>query len=116
MPTIITREQLQARLASDNPPILLEALPASYFLDGHLPGAVHMPHTRVGALAAALVPNKRQAVVVYCASATCNNSHIAAQKLETLGYLDVSVYAGGKEDWTGAGYALEKGGMAQAAA
>jgi rhodanese-related sulfurtransferase len=47
-------------------------------------------------------------IVVYCASATCQNSHIAARVLGQLGYANVRVYAGGKEDWSEAGLALER--------
>ena len=54
------------------------------------------------------LPDWKQEIVVYCASATCRNSHIAAGTLERLGYENVAVYAGGKEDWTAAGLPLEK--------
>jgi len=40
----ISRTDLQARLSSPLPPVLLEALPEGYFLNGHLPGARHFPH------------------------------------------------------------------------
>lgn len=111
----IVREQLQVRLASASPPLLLEALPAKYFEDGHLPGAVHFPHDRARTLAAMIAPDKRRAIIVYCASNTCKNSHIAAEALAALGYSDVSVYAGGKEDWVSAGLPLERGGRTQIA-
>ena len=116
MPRLIDRHALQSELADMPPPVLLEALPAKYFLDGHLPGALHFPHERARALAPALVPDKASAIVVYCASDTCQNSHIAAATLESLGYSNVSVYAGGKRDWTEAGLAVVAGGTAQQAA
>ena len=53
------------------------------------------------------MPDKAAEVVVYCASATCQNSHIAARILEQAGYASVAVYAGGKQDWSEAGGALE---------
>ena len=34
--------------------------------------------------------------------------HIAAKVLEQLGYTNVAVYAGGKQDWQEAGLALER--------
>ncbi len=116
MSRTITREELQARLASSRPPVLLEALPAKYFLEGHLPGARHFPHDRARALAPTIVPDKERAAVTYCASDTCPNSHIAARALEALGYKDVSVYAGGKKDWIEAGYPVEVGGAVEEAA
>ena len=116
MSTVITREQLQAKLASATPPALIEALPAKYYLEGHLPGAVHLPHDRVRQLGPAALPDKTREIVAYCASATCQNSHIAADTLRAMGYARVTVYAGGKKDWVEAGLELEAGGqVAQAA-
>ena len=74
----ITREELSSLLASANPPLLFEALPATYFNAQHLPGARNMPHDEVAALAPRLAPDRTAPVVVYCANAACQNSHIAA--------------------------------------
>lgn len=67
-----------------------------------------MPHDQVDSLAAKVLPAKSAAIVVYCASKTCQNSHLAARRLEQLGYADVAVYAGGKEDWSAAGLPVER--------
>jgi len=87
--------------------VLLEALPATYFAQGHLPGARWFPHDRAKELATVAVARKDDRIVVYCASDTCQNSHVAAKALADLGYTDVSVYAGGKADWAAAGLPLE---------
>ena len=100
MSKIVTREELQARLAANSNLVLLEALPAKYYDEGHLPGARHFPHDQARQLAPAVVPDKAAEIVVYCASKTCQNSHIAARVLEQIGYGNVAVYAGGKEDWS----------------
>ena len=109
MPTPIAREDLVARMQSGNPPVLLEALPERYFAQKHLPGALHFPHDQVAELAPRIVPDRSTPIVVYCASRTCQNSHIAAQRLAQLGYADVAVYAGGKQDWEEAGLRFETG-------
>jgi rhodanese-related sulfurtransferase len=109
MAHMITREQLFSLIAGGKAPLLFEALPAKYFDDGHLPGARNMPHDAVAELAPRLAPDKTAPIVVYCASATCQNSHIAAGVLGQLGYTDVRVYAGGKKDWLEAGLAVEQG-------
>lgn len=103
----ITREELST-LLSNRDLVLLEALPRPYFDDGHLPGARWFPHDRARELAATAAPRKRDPIVVYCASATCQNSHVAAGALADLGYTDVRVYAGGKADWADAGLPLER--------
>src|SRR5256885_17170355 len=105
----ITREELSPLLASARPPLLLEALPAKYFEDSHLPGARNMPHDAVAEVAPRLAPDKSAPIVVYCANAACQNSHIAAVRLTQLGYSDVRVYAAGKQDWIGVGLPVEQG-------
>src|SRR5262245_9425644 len=105
----ITLEALQSRLASAAPPVLLEALPERYYVAKHLPGARLFPHDQVEQLAPRLVPDKGAAIVVYCASRTCQNSHVAAQHLRRIGYVDVAVYAGGKQEWEESGLPLESG-------
>lgn len=87
---------------------LVEALPEQYYRDWHLPGARHLPHDQVRQLAPSVLPDKGAEIVVYCASASCQNSHIAAKVLEQLGYTRVSVYAGGKQDWQEAGLPVER--------
>jgi rhodanese-related sulfurtransferase len=109
----IARNELRSLLSNGHKPILIEALPARYYLDSHLPGAVHMPHDRTAELAGEVAPDRNRDIVVYCASATCRNSHIAAAQLERLGYANVRVYAGGKQDWVEAGLATESGGIAR---
>jgi rhodanese-related sulfurtransferase len=115
MGQVVTRAQVQASLASSPRAVLLEALAAKHYLDGHLPGALHFPHDQVRTLAPKMVADKQAPIIVYCASDTCRNSHIAAAALEGLGYANVSVYAGGKKDWVEAGLPLDVGGRAEAA-
>ena len=105
----IDREELSRKLARANPPLLAEALPEKYYRDWHLPGARHLPHDEVDRLAAGVLPDKSAEIVVYCASRSCRNSHIAAAKLAQLGYENVAVYAGGKQEWSEAGLAVERG-------
>lgn len=47
--------------------VLVEALPEKYFRDWHLPGAKHLPHDQVKALAPALLPDDQAEIVTYCA-------------------------------------------------
>lgn len=105
----IDREELRRKIAGKNGPVLVEALPEKYFRDWHLPGALHLPHDEVDTLASRVLPDKAAEVVVYCASRSCQNSHVAAHRLAQLGYGNVSVYAGGKQEWMEAGLPMERG-------
>lgn len=109
MSNVVTRNELQARLQANPSLVLLEALPEKYFSDWRLPGAKHFPHDEVRTLAPDVVPDKSAEIIVYCASSTCQNSHIAANVLRQIGYANVFVYAGGKQDWSDAGLPVEKG-------
>ena len=102
----ITRDEVVALLG--RPDVrLVEALGPAFFADAHLPGAVNIPPDRVDVLAPRLLPERDALVVVYC-SGTCTNSDSTARRLASLGYTDVRVYNGGKEDWIEAGLPVER--------
>lgn len=108
MTRTFNRDELQRMLSAADAPILIEALPERYYAAGHLPGARHLPHDEVKQRAGEVAPDKSKPIVVYCASETCRNSHQAAAAFEMLGYTDVAVYPGGKQDWESAGFNLVK--------
>lgn len=103
----ISLDTLAARLQAGPRPLLVEALPARYFDQGHLPGALNINVDEVKAKAPALLPRRDAPIVVYCASETCRNSDQVAVQLLALGYADVAVFKGGKAAWEAAGLALE---------
>lgn len=107
MTATISREALYRNLLDDDPIVLVEALGAGYFADAHLPGALNMPPDQVDVLAPRLISDRSTFVVVYC-SGTCENSEITAARLEELGYENVRVYLGGKEDWVEHGLPIER--------
>ena len=107
----ITREELRREIEEGGVTVV-EALPPMYFEEGHLPGAIDVPHDQVRELAPALLPDRDARVVVYCASTACQNSGIAAATLVAMGYTEVREYVEGKQDWVEAGLPLETGAPA----
>ena len=105
--TPISRDDLHRRITSGEHLMLVEALGPAYFADAHIRGAVNMPPDQVDGLAPTLLPDKDAPIVVYC-SGTCHNSEITARRLDYLGYSDVRVYLGGKEDWVEHGLPVER--------
>lgn len=102
----ITGSDLKVRIDRGDKFVLFEVLPEMYYRKGHLPGALNLSLEEIDTQAPRLAPNKDVPVVVYCASATCENSSLAGKRLRELGYRNVIEYAGGKEDWQNLGYAL----------
>jgi len=107
----ISRAELQNEIAAGDV-VVLEALPANYYADGHIPGALNLPLDDIDSLAATLVPDRTAPVVTYCTGTSCPNSRIAAEQLRKLGYTNVRAFEGGKQDWTEAGLALESAAIA----
>jgi len=104
----INGQELKKQLDTGRNLVVVEGLPEEHYRSGHIPGAAHLPLENVDRRAASVIRDHHAPVVVYCASETCENSHIAAKRLTELGYDDVSVYLGGKADWKQLGYPLEK--------
>ncbi|MEU1734183.1 rhodanese-like domain-containing protein [Streptosporangium sp. NPDC020145] len=102
----ISRADLLALLEAGSVQVV-EALPADAFASGHLPGARNVPDQVSAELAGQVAPDRAAPVVVYCSGPYCNRSKIAAAAFARLGYADVRVYAGGKQDWAEAGLAFE---------
>jgi rhodanese-related sulfurtransferase len=102
----ITREELLALLTAGIVQ-LVEALPADAFAAERIPGARNLPGQLTTELAGQVAPDRIATVAVYCSGPYCNRSKIAAAAFARLGYIDVRVYAGGKQDWAEAGLAFE---------
>ena len=111
MPATLSLDRLRSELAASPEAILFEALPARHFLDGHIPGARHLPPDAVERVSGAQAPDRDARVIVYCSNEACRTSHVAAAALERLGYRNVGVFPGGKQAWVDAGLSLEAGGM-----
>jgi rhodanese-related sulfurtransferase len=97
------------RLFDEGTVIILDARDASEYEQGHIPGAINIPYDRIPEYFDILnsqVPMDAH-VVVYCRSVTCDFSDQLATELKIMGYRNVSVFSGGWDQWTMAGYPVE---------
>jgi rhodanese-related sulfurtransferase len=99
----ITADVLRARLASGEPPVLLDVRAAYAYRGAHLAGARNMPLSllpdRVGEL------DKDAEIVVYCDHGI--TSLDGAGWLIEQGYIQVWSLAGGITNWQASGGAVE---------
>ena len=65
MSDTISRDELNGKLQRGEPVQLFEVLPRMYWRKHHLPTARSLPLDQLGTIAA-LVPDKRAEIVVYC--------------------------------------------------
>jgi molybdopterin/thiamine biosynthesis adenylyltransferase/rhodanese-related sulfurtransferase len=77
--------------------VFLDVREADEYAQGAIPGAMHIPRGYVELQIEGRVPDKSQALVVYCAGGT--RSALAAKALGDLGYSDVVSMAGGFNKW-----------------
>lgn len=84
---------------------ILDARSEKAYRDGHVPGALNLPHSLISAeTTAALDPTKL--MVVYCWGPNCNGAAKACAKLAALGFR-VKEMLGGIEYWEKEGNPLE---------
>ena len=103
---IVDAPTLHAQLASDDRPILVNALARQGFEEGRIAGSINIPVSDALRLAPDLLAHD-QRIVVYCSSRSCTASPTLAQKLVDLGYTEVTDFEGGLEEWERAGLPTE---------
>jgi rhodanese-related sulfurtransferase len=102
----IERDELRRRVEAKDPRFkLVMALGEWEFRTKHIPGSLHFKDA--AEMLSAL--RKDDEIVVYCTNPPCLASVAAYHGLEQAGYTNVRRYAGGIEDWEGAGLPLETG-------
>lgn len=106
MPEPIDQQRLVALITADAVTVV-EALGADYFADGHLPGAVNLPHTADDSVVRALAVEAERPIVVYGSRGGAEASALA-RRIERWTDVDVYVYDAGKEDWAEGGLAIER--------
>jgi rhodanese-related sulfurtransferase len=105
----ITATDLKARIDSGETLILINALEEPKFRYKHIPGSVnlfdkHEVQARI---------KKDDAVVVYCTDVACPRSITLYEMMNSLGYTNVTRFAGGLMEWESQGYPLEGEGVLQ---
>jgi rhodanese-related sulfurtransferase len=84
--------------------ILVDVRGPASFANGHVHGAINIPHGQMTASRMAVYP-KDKLFVVYCAGPHCNGANKAALRLARLG-LPVKMMIGGITGWLDEGFSL----------
>lgn len=87
--------------------VLLDVRSPQLYAEGHVPGAVNLPHGKITARKMAEWP-AGTLFVTYCAGPHCNGANKAAVRLARLG-LPVKEMIGGITGWLDEGFALATG-------
>lgn len=85
--------------------VLLDVRSPDHFKNGHVAGAINLPHARIAERSLAEYPAETL-FVVYCSGPHCNGADRAAVRLARLGR-PVKKMIGGIEGWKAEGFPLE---------
>ncbi|MFN7781157.1 MAG: rhodanese-like domain-containing protein [Lysobacterales bacterium] len=88
--------------------VLLDVRGPALFAQGHVPGAVNLPHGRIAERNLAAYPPETL-FVTYCAGPHCNGAARGALRLAWLGR-PVKLMTGGITGWLDEGFALQGAG------
>ena len=92
----ITAQEAKEIMDSQEDYVILDVRAQDEYDQGHIPGAIVIPHTEVADRAEAELQDKSQLILVYCRSG--RRSKIAAEELVELGYTNIKEF-GGILDW-----------------
>ena len=92
----ITAEEAKEIMDTQQGYVILDVRAQEEYDQGHIPGAIVIPHEEITEKAEAVLPDKNQLILVYCRSG--RRSKIAADAMVELGYTNIKEF-GGILDW-----------------
>jgi rhodanese-related sulfurtransferase len=85
------------QIAAGTAPVIVDVRSAAEFVDGHVPGAIHLPFWRVGRQWQKLASMRELPVVVYCGHGP--RAYIAGAALTRRGFSKVMYLGGHMKKW-----------------
>lgn len=101
--TIVIKAALE-----NNSALIVDARPFKKYQQETILGSISIPDTELNKLIGRFPVNKDEKIIVFCGGFNCAKSHIIANKLISLDYKNVSVYAAGLPGWKEANLATTK--------
>jgi rhodanese-related sulfurtransferase len=102
----LTPEQVREMQARNENAVYLDVREPNEWNLGRLPNAVHLPRGNLETKIEALVGDRSQRVVIYCARG--NRSALAALTMKQMGYVNVASMSRGFSGWAEIGGQIEE--------
>jgi len=103
---VLPQARLVELMASDRSLLLLDVRTAKEFTEGHIPGAINIPHELLSARSAELGNDKSRQIVVYCQSGY--RAGVAEEILRAAGFSQLQHLQGDMRGWSAAGRQVSK--------
>ena len=102
----ITAEGLKEKMYNNEEIVVIETLLPQLYDQWHIKGAINIPADDMESIAPGRL-NKDDEIILYCRNLACGASDRAADALEEMGYKNITIYTGGKEEWEEKGFPVE---------
>lgn len=103
---LIKRDEFIKLMDSNERFTLVDVLSKESYEKEHIRGAISLPLDEIEKRANDVLSDKKEKIVVYCASFDCPASTKAAEMLQKMGYTNVVDYKGGLKDYKESGRPL----------
>ncbi len=95
--TDISQAELMQRIKADRAGLILDVRSPQEYAEGHVPGAINIPHDQLGSRLAEIGSYKDKDIVLYCASG--GRVGIAAKTLQPAGFNKLLHLDGDMNGW-----------------
>ncbi|MBW2415803.1 MAG: methyltransferase domain-containing protein [Deltaproteobacteria bacterium] len=95
--TDISADELVLRRSGGTPPVVLDVRTPEEFAEGHVPGAINVPHDQIEQRIAELEPYRDREVVLYCRSG--RRAGFAGETLSRAGFANLLHLSGDMSAW-----------------
>lgn len=86
--------------------LLIDVRSPEEFAEGHIPGAINMPHNEIESYISQLDDDKDQRIIVYCRSG--RRAMLTLETLKARSFTDVSHLEGDMMGWDAAGLPVDR--------
>jgi len=93
----ISQAELMQRIKTEHPQLILDVRSPEEYAEGHVPGAINIPHDQLNSRLAEISSHKNKEVVLYCRSG--KRAGIAADILQSAGFSKLLHLDGDMSGW-----------------
>jgi len=104
--TDISQVELMQRIKANHANLILDVRSPKEYAEGHIPGAINIPHDQLGSRLAEIGSHKDKDVVLYCGSG--GRVSIAANTLQAAGFSKLLHLDGDMNGWRSNGQPIKK--------
>jgi rhodanese-related sulfurtransferase len=105
MQIAVSASTLMGQIAAGTAPVILDVRSRREYVNGHVPGAIHVPFWKISSESSKLSAFRDQPIVVYCGHGP--RAMIAGASLRRRGFTNVAYLTGHMKTWRDKNFPVE---------